>query len=504
MADLFGLTPTGFVPKSTDQVRTDSETRIRNRFGKSLPLGDKTLLGQLIGVVSDAAGSLWSAGEQIYAAFDPDKALDEALDAVSKITGTFRPQAVASFVDEIITGDPGTVVAAGWNVATASTGIIFASVADITLVAVSAWLPTTNYAEGDQVSNGGNVYQCIAPGTSAGSGGPAGTAEDITDGTVHWAFCGPGTASASVVCQAIDAGPQVAVAFDLTDIRTPLGGVTGATNLNDAIIGVAVGTNEQLRILREEELGSSGNSPVDAIRAKLLNVVGVTAATVFYNPTDTTDGNGLPPHSVLALVQGGADQDIYNALWASVAAGINTDGTSVGTVTDSQGNPQTLRFERPTLVPIYERITVTYDATKYGGDAAVQLDVATFGEGLPSGKDVVPSSFVAAAFGVAGVLDAAALVYADIIGAPAAWLPTHGYVATPGSRSVVTNDGGRAYICITSGTSAGSGGPTGTGTDIVDGTAHWYFLGNTIPIDSFHLATYDTSRVVVVSTPGTP
>ena len=35
---------------------------------------------------------------------------------------------------------------------------------------------------------------------------------------------------------------------------------------------------------------------------------------------------------------------------------------------------------------------------------------------------------------------------------------------------------GRLYICITAGTSASSGGPTTTSTDITDGGAHWKFL----------------------------
>ena len=53
-----------------------------------------------------------------------------------------------------------------------------------------------------------------------------------------------------------------------------------------------------------------------------------------------------------------------------------------------------------------------------------------------------------------------------------------------------------------SGTSAGSGGPTGVGADITDGTAHWAFLDNTIAIDNFHLAQYDTSRSTVVRSAG--
>lgn len=41
-------------------------------------------------------------------------------------------------------------------------------------------------------------------------------------------------------------------------------------------------------------------------------------------------------------------------------------------------------------------------------------------------------------------------------------------------------NGGNVYICTTAGTSAGSGGPTGTGSGITDGTAVWAYVG---PVD---------------------
>ncbi|MGI4878535.1 MAG: hypothetical protein ACRYG4_13725, partial [Janthinobacterium lividum] len=43
-------------------------------------------------------------------------------------------------------------------------------------------------AVGAELTTGGNVYHCITAGTTATSGGPVGTAADITDGSVHWAW----------------------------------------------------------------------------------------------------------------------------------------------------------------------------------------------------------------------------------------------------------------------------------------------------------------------------
>lgn len=43
--------------------------------------------------------------------------------------------------------------------------------------------------------------------------------------------------------------------------------------------------------------------------------------------------------------------------------------------------------------------------------------------------------------------------------------------------NVVTNDTGKLYICTVAGTSAGSGGPTGTGLAITDGGVTWNYVG---------------------------
>lgn len=46
-----------------------------------------------------------------------------------------------------------------------------------------------------------------------------------------------------------------------------------------------------------------------------------------------------------------------------------------------------------------------------------------------------------------------------------------------GQSVLVTNDGGKLYLCLVSGVSASAGGPTGTGQDILDGTARWIYVG---------------------------
>jgi hypothetical protein len=63
---------------------------------------------------------------------------------------------------------------------------------------------------------------------------------------------------------------------------------------------------------------------------------------------------------------------------------------------------------------------------------------------------------------------------------PEAWAINTVY----GVDARVINDGERIYKCTTRGTSAASGGPTGTGTGIADGTAVWAYEQASLNIDS--------------------
>ncbi len=519
----YGLLSTGFNPKPQSIVREELNAALRAARGQSIDLSDGSFLGQLVGILSEREGLLWDLGQALYAAGDPDQATTDALEALCALTATFRLPATSSQVTLTLTGTPNTVVPAGSQVKTSSTSQVFQTTTSATITALTAWASGTVYVVGDRRTNSNRCYQCITGGTSAGPGsGPTTTAADITDNTVHWTYLGEGTGAVDAAATSLVADAIVAAARDLTVINTPVGGWQSAINVADATVGSLAQTDESLRVAREDQLAQAGTGTTDAIRAEILKVSGVVSCTVYANNTDATDSNGQPPHSVQAVVLGGTDAAIAQVLHENVAAGIQTYGGSSAVVTDSQGNQLTYFFTRPTSVNIYVQLVLKYNSaspTKGGyptnGDTLAKqavVDFATVNQGV--GKDAVPSSLGASVFpvivggvrvaGVQGVLVLEDVrVYTDVIGTATAWTQATAYVATPGSRSVVTN-AGRAYICITSGTSASPGsGPTGTGTDITDGTVHWYFLGNTITITAFQLAAFDTSRVTVVSSAGT-
>jgi len=507
VANETGLTDTGLVIPAIADIRADFEADLREAFYAALPLGDKTLLGHIIGMLSNALGLLWERLEQVNSSQDPDKATKAALDALAVLTGTFRQPATKSYATLTLCGDDGTTVNAGSIVQSASSLSLWDTRDTKTTALLTAWAPTTLYAIDARVSNSSRCYQCIATGTSAGSGGPITTAADITDGTAHWAYLGEGLAAVDVFADCEVTGPVQGTANDLTAIQTPVAGWSSARNITDAIVGSDESTDEELRLIRKIELAGSGATTRDALRAALQKLANVTSVEVFTNRTDVTNGDGLPPHSFEALVLGGDAQSIVDTIADNQPDGIATYSSSgtFGSHTDSEGNVETIYYTRPTSINVYADVTLEYDATyPTDGDTQVATAIALWGQQFIPGQNVTPSAVGAQAFKVSGVTAVPqVLVYTDVIGTPAAWASTTGYVATVGAPSVVTNDA-RTYVCITTGTSAGSGGPTGTGTDIVDGTAHWRYLGNPILIAARQLASFDSTRIHVHSTPAAP
>lgn len=404
-----GLTTTGFTIPTMEEIREDINQRLRAAFSQSLDLSDGTIEGQLVGIIAERLSVLWETAEVVYSAMDPDKAATAALDAICAITGTTRLPPTYTTVTLVLTGTPATVVAALSKASTGSTEFLFETDEQQTIGSLSAWAGTTAYVVGDMVTNASRVYYCITAGTSDGSGGPTTTALDITDNTAHWAYLGEGTGAVEAAATADVTGPYAAPAFSVTTQITQGVGFLGVSNPAAGTTGSNVQTDENLRVLREQEVQRPGTSPLDAIRAAILDVEGVTSVTMFENPTDTTDADGMPPHSVEAMVEGGEDQDIWDALLANVAAGIRTHGDEVGTANDSQGTAHTRRFSRPTEVPIWLTITYTYDAEEYpvDGDDQSAEAIVDYGNGQKTGRDAVATALQSRAFaldiGVLGV-----------------------------------------------------------------------------------------------------
>jgi hypothetical protein len=456
----FGVLPEGFLLKTEDQILESMIARLRPTWGASYDFTVDSPDGQLLRTLArEISEGGWQLGQAVYKSRDRDSATGQALAALLLLTGSQWPEAERSTVTLTLTGTAATVVASGSVAKTLSLGDRFETTASGTLAALTAWANTTAYVLGDRRSNGGNSYVCITAGTSAGSGGPTTTAADITDGTVHWRYLGPGAAVADVAARSVETGAILATSGDLTVMETLVSGWQGVINLLDATPGRDRGTDAEARQVAEADVFRAGATVPDAIRQTLLRVTDVTSVTVFYNNTDVTDGDGVPPHAVECLVTGGADQDILDALLAEcIAAGIATHssgaGAVVGTADDDEGVSHAVEFSRPTEVNIYVAVTLVKiahddaDPETYptDGDDEVKDAIVAYGDSRPTGWNVRSSKVAAQAEGVAGVLE----VTACYIGtAPAPAVSTTIAIST---RQRAVFDTGRITVTTSDGT----------------------------------------------------
>lgn len=405
----FGLLTTGFAPMSLSDVQDDLEAAWRAEFGANADLAADSPDGQVVGIMSERFALLWELAQAVYDAYAPDLAEGAALDEVCAITGTTRRPATFSTVTLTATGTNGTVLSTGREASVVDTGAHFVTLAPATLLTTTAWSGAVPVSVGDRRTNGGNVYQCTSAGVTAAAGGPTGNGQDILDGTARWRFLGQGTADVDVAAQAAETGPTLGLSNTITVIETPVSGWTGVTNVLDAETGTDVETDAALRIRRAIELGSEGASTLNAIRAAILRVTGVTECVVFQNQTnsDSTDTPPLPPKSFEAIVRGGADQDIWDAIFANQPVGIQAFGAEEGSSIDDRGDGQPVAFSRPNEKDIYVTVDLVADRHVFPEDGAAQVEQAIVdaGDAYRFGQDVHASAVSAQAFQIAGVLN---------------------------------------------------------------------------------------------------
>lgn len=342
-----GLSDTGFEAKTLETILAELEADVRTTIGAGVDTAPDSPTGQMLAIFASKVREVWELAQAVYASQYPASASGFSLTNVSAITGTKRKAATKSKVDANVNVDMGTYAIG-------------------TLVAHVLGQPTRRFSNAEEVVN-----------------------------------AGPGAATINgVAFEAEETGPVVANAGTLTVIAAAVSGWNSITNPLDATKGTTVEVDTPLRTRRESELATKGSTTVNAIRADVSALTGVTGVQVLENDTDTTDGNGLPPHSVEVIVQGGTDAEVAEAIFNAVAAGITTYADPAGdvivVVQDSANNNHTVKFSRPVEVPIYLIVTLTAEADTWVGDDFVKAVLVDFAAAnYRVGDDVITSRLVA-------------------------------------------------------------------------------------------------------------
>lgn len=418
---MFGLTSSGFIRKTLADSKTELEAAFRAMFGAGIKVTPDTQFGKLIGIIADRESQQWEKIEAVYNSQYPGTAGDVSLDHVAEITAITRNPATRTTVTAYMAGNNGTLIASGTLFATIDANDQFRTLADVNLsgtqfsITSLQRIGTTVTAQAtahgrlvgqylfisgaNEVGYNGLIRIATVPNANSFTYEITATPSTPATGSIN---ADPATA---VNCEAVLTGPVQVLSRTLTQIVNTTPGLDTVSNELDGILGRNQETDDEFRMRRLAALSGLGAARLEAIRGALLQVNGVTAATVFENEEDVTDGLGRPPHSIEALVQGGQDADILFTVWNKKAGGIRTFGTISGTVTDSQGNDHISRFSRPTGVNIWIEMDLTVTAD-FPGTAIVESALLDHGNTLSIGDDVIVfPALVGALNQIPGIID---------------------------------------------------------------------------------------------------
>lgn len=169
----------------------------------------------------------------------------------------------------------------------------------------------------------------------------------------------PGGGTITVTAIAQELGAITAEAGTVNKIFTPTLGWQTVTNANAATPGAPIESDANLRIRQTQSTAIPSLTVFDGTIGAVSNIAGVTKVRGYENPTGSTDGNGIPAHSICVVVNGGDSVEVASQIAVHKTPGTGTFGNTSELVYDAHGMPLTIAFSRPSSVTIKVDITIS-------------------------------------------------------------------------------------------------------------------------------------------------
>jgi uncharacterized phage protein gp47/JayE len=303
------FTATGIQVQTYQEIFDELAANYRLIYGDDINIDTNTPDGQRIAIEAQARLDLQTFGLTLYQQLDPDYAFGTAQNRLIKLSGISRRPGTRSQVDVEITTDRPVALPADYAVED---------------TAGQAWTTLTSVDI------------------------PLGISTVTLFATVF------GTVSAG--------------AGTVTEPVTFVTGVLSVTNPLAATIGVDEETAAELRVRRNRSLENPSTSTIGGIFTALTQVSGVTDLAAYENDTDIYDAVlDIDPHTLWLIVEGGAVDDIVEAITKNKTGGTGLKGLVAGdyveTLYKPNGDPyiitHSMLFDRPTEIPLYINVTVT-------------------------------------------------------------------------------------------------------------------------------------------------
>lgn len=286
---------TGLVIQTRSEILANLIAAFQSIYGTDIALGTNSPDRQMIEILTQAKIDMLEVAADVFNSFNPDSAVGRALDSRVAVNGIKR------------------------NAATYTRTMISVTVDR------NVDLPTT-FTVADSAGN-----------TFALDG-----AVSLIAGTHSLAF----TATVS--------GLIDVVTNNITTISTITLGVTAVNNPTAPYqTGSDEETDPELRLRRLASVSIPSSGFLGGLQGALKSVSGVTDAIVYENNTNTTNGYGLPPHSIWAIVDGGTNADIASVINIKRNAGCGMRGAVTVPTTQVNGTVLNIAFDRPITEGLY-------------------------------------------------------------------------------------------------------------------------------------------------------
>lgn len=316
------------IPSYAD-IRDDLIEQFKRIYGQDIYLANDSQDYQMISIFALKTYDTMQLLQIVYNNRSPKTAVGTALDSIVKLNGITRKKASYSTCVVTVVGDVGTVIAEG--VVEDTAGQKWSLPKNITLIA------------------------------------------NETEVTVQCNMLG-----------AIEAAIGA-----ISKIVNPQKGWISVTNKVPAVVGNPIETDEQLRYRQSISVAIPSQNMINSIIAGIASVNGVTRYKVYDNDTNETDGNGVPGHTIAAIVEGGSDKDIAEQIYLRKGPGGGTYGTTSTTYINADGLPNVIRFFRPIYVSIDVEIRIkpNYGYTSITKDT-IKQNIEAYLKSLDIGGDV--------------------------------------------------------------------------------------------------------------------
>ncbi|ADG20403.1 conserved hypothetical protein [Paraburkholderia atlantica] len=287
------LTPQGYVAERLDAILARLEAGLRRIYGEDIDLSPDSPDGQAIGLFAQGLADINELGAVIYRAMDPDYAGGKWLEQRVAYAGLRRRGSRYSRMPSVILlGTPHRTIPAG------------VVVSDPRRV---RWLLLTDVTLND-----------------AGAG--RGDFRSEERGNFK---------------NAIDTQLR---------IETIVNGWETATTFAETEVGEPEELDPELRTRFARSRARAAQNSADGIEAKIGELPDVRDVLCLENFTSVTDENGLPPHSINVIVDGGDADAIAQIIFDNKTAGTDMLGDVERMAFDGKGRPRRVWFDRTKII----------------------------------------------------------------------------------------------------------------------------------------------------------